>query len=91
MPDETSLLTARLQWDCGAGSPGDQITLWFYVDESKSQLAQVVSMLHRARLSGDSERLALRKRAHFTSIQCETDTEERGVPSGGLSLALEED
>lgn len=87
-PDETSLLSVRFLSDCGAGSPGDQIALWFYVDESKSQLLQVVSMLRHARLSSHFERLAHHKRAHFTSIQFETDREKRGVPSERLSLAF---
>lgn len=80
-PDETSLLSVRFHSDCGTSPPGDQIALWFYVDESKSQLLQVVSMLRHARLSSHFERPARHKRAHFTSIQFETDREKRGVPS----------
>lgn len=67
-------------------SPGDQIALWFYVDESKSQLLQVVSMLRHARLSSHFERLAHHKRAHFISIQFDTDREKRGVPSESLAF-----
>ncbi len=83
-PDETSLLSVRFHSHCGASSPGDQIALWFYVDESKSQLLQVVSVLRHARLSSHFERPAHHKRAHFTSIQFETDREKKGVPSEKL-------
>lgn len=71
-----------------ASLPTDQIALWFYVDESKSQLLKLLSILCHAWLCSHFERLTHHKRAHFTSIQSETETEKRGVPSKSLSLAF---
>lgn len=87
-PDETTLLSVRFHSYSGTNSPGDQITLWYYVDESKSQLFQVVSQLRYARLSRHFERPAHYERAHFTSIQFETDRKKRGVPSEKAPVLL---
>ena len=73
--------------------PGDQIALWFYADESKSRapskLFQCSATLDCLAIffffRGDPLTI---KRAHFTSIQFETDREKEGCAEWKASASL---